>query len=98
MAKFHELKHIVYDILKEQPKTRGDDYFLTLAVIDVYTEPSVSLKMIFENHSFLKLPSLESISRCRRKLQKDFPELQSQYQMQKIREKEMQQYLDFAKE
>lgn len=71
MSKLKEMEKVVKKILKEIPATRGDDDLLYLDVLD---EMKVNLKD-FSAESFLLnyrkmgIPTIETVGRCRRKIQ-----------------------------
>jgi hypothetical protein len=70
------LYDLVRKILTEQPQTRADDYLLFLAIVqDKFIATSISVYEMFTFHADYRLPSFESITRARRFVQKDYPEL-----------------------
>ena len=94
--KLRMLEPIVYEILKNQPETRKDDYLLIEQVIDrIIPTQDLSFKNVMTNHKELGLPSLESITRCRRKLQAGNPDLVDE-ETQAYREEKIDDYVQYA--
>lgn len=87
---------LVKKILFENEETRKDDFKLILAVYDELIDTSLSFKSIMENHKDLNLPSLESITRMRRKCFELYPELNDE-EMAIIRNAEETQFKEYAK-
>lgn len=83
MQKIKNVEKTVFEILKKCPYSRGDDYLLYYYVIGVYFERNpklgninrVSFASIMCDHYALGLPSYETVTRARRKLQAKHPEL-----------------------
>lgn len=74
---FHKLPKVekmVSEILLANPDTRDSDEFLTICLYRDYygigSEPFVDVMLMRRR---LGLPSMETIGRCRRKLQEQFP-------------------------
>ena len=61
---FLVLMNIVRDLMRQDERCRNDDKWLTYRTMRKFTD----IKIPFED--FSKIPSFESISRCRRKIQK----------------------------
>lgn len=87
------LQPIVTEILKTNPDAREDDMLLVSAVFDRLYKGlnEMSFRYIIERRKELGLPTFESISRVRRMIQKENPELASERAV-KRREKEEQKY------
>ena len=73
MNKRKNLEEKVYHVLATIPDTRSDDYLLTYYVIGSFLyEKAITSDYIFEimaNHKAYGLPSLEGITRTKRRLQ-----------------------------
>ena len=71
------LENVVYTVLYKNELTRKDDFILVLEVIREYCPSLIEMKVkdIMVEHKELGLPSFESITRARRKIQKEHPEL-----------------------
>ena len=59
-----------------------------------YIDLDLSIKDVFINHKILGIPSFESITRCRRKLQERNSDLKSEASLK--REQEAKNYVDYA--
>lgn len=75
MAKFREVEYKVLRVLNENKKARSDDFILIHDVLSEYVDNDHSLSYVLLNHKELGIPSLESITRTRRRLQVEKPEL-----------------------
>ena len=95
MARIKKVQPLVYNALVDHPETRADDYILVLEVYKNFISVDMSLKTILEHHIELGLPSFASIARCRRKLQRKYPELVNKTAAD-IRAKEEKEYKDYA--
>lgn len=99
MKKLIKLEPIVLEALKENEETRGNDYLLVLNVYEKIV-PNIELfsfQKLMLNHISLGLPPFESITRCRRKLQKKHNELLPHEKIIKMRQEEEQEYIDYSK-
>ena len=77
MTKLKELEPVVKEILKEKPATRGDDDLLYVYVLDQMhiNLSSYSVTSFLLNYRKLGVPTIESVGRCRRKIQTKNEEL-----------------------
>lgn len=99
MNKLYKVEDIVYQVLKEVPEARKDDFVL---VAEVYNriQPlinNVSFNQVMLAHKELGLPYFESISRCRRRLQNIFEELRPSKEVQEARDEEQLVYREYAR-
>ena len=96
-----KLKNIVKDTLTNIEKTRSDNYMLTYFVIKKYLdEKNIKIEYFYQIMMFHKtygLPSIESITRARRLLQRKYPELRADREVEKIRAEEEKQYREMAR-
>ena len=71
MTKLKELEPVVKEILKQKPATRGDDDLLYVYVLDQMhiNLNSYSVTSFLLNYRKLGVPTIESVGRCRRKIQ-----------------------------
>lgn len=97
MAKIKLIEPLVEEALINNKACRGDNFILYLEVLKKYIDLNLSIKDVFLNHDLLGIPSLESITRARRKLQEKHPELKD-LQAVLIREQEEQQYINYARD
>ena len=97
MSRLKIIEPQVKEALINNVKTRGDNYILYLEVLKKYVDLNMSLNDVFKNHALLGIPSLESITRARRKLQERYPELRDE-KISKIRSKEEAEHREYALE
>ena len=74
---FKKAKNVVYEVLKNYPSSRVDDFVCCLLVYEYYME-DVSFRSfgdIMRNHKQYGLPPFETVRRWRCKLQAEHPEL-----------------------
>lgn len=98
MSKLNTMEKIVLKILEDFPDTRKDDYILYYFVCR-YNNTTVLTKTLgtaLLNHNELKLPSWETVTRCRRKIQEKRPDLVAPDTARK-RHKEEETYREYAK-
>lgn len=95
MARINLIEPLVEEALINNKACRGDNFILYLEVLKKYINLDLSIKDVFLNHINLGIPSLESITRARRKLQEVNPNLRDEKTL-KIRSKEEQEYKDYA--
>lgn len=98
MSKLSKLEPVVKKVLTEYEETRSDDFKLIYAVyreLDFFHTTKELFCEIMLNHKQYNLPSFESITRCRRKLQNDYPELANEKTKEK-RLNETAEYIDYA--
>ncbi len=96
-----KLRNIVKETLTNIEKTRNDDYLLTYFVIRRYLdEKNIKVDYFYQImmfHETYGLPSIESITRARRLLQRKYPELRADREVEKIRAEEEKQYREMAR-
>lgn len=96
LATMHD---IVKDLLKNDPKTRNSDDLLYIAVCKKLN-PEVEHWLFCDAFKYKKelgLPSFESISRCRRKIQETFPELSAKDDVQNQRTLNEEIFKEYAR-
>lgn len=98
MAKLKNLENIVKGVLERDRSSREDDFYL---VYEVYAKITPEVRRwdfgyVMTEHKYLKLPSFESITRARRKLQAKFPELRGGEAMTERRYREWQDFRTYA--
>lgn len=100
MSKVNKIENIVKGVLERYPDTRSDDFMLVahvyLIMSNGYTS-TISFNGIMENHTAIGLPSMESITRARRKLQSEYEYLRATESMRRIRRKEEQDFREYSK-
>ena len=89
-----DLRNIVRQVLIECPTTREDDFKLIYQVVNKITGGAAGYMMLSDvanMHEVYELPSFESITRARRRIQKEMPERKVSA-MVAIRAKEEQEF------
>lgn len=102
MGKEEEIKTtdaLVKSILAEYPKARNSDNYLYIRVVKALNPQACDrpFEMVLSNLMDLGLPCFETVSRCRRKLQAEHPELWSDAQIKKYRENAEKDFEDYAR-
>lgn len=104
MKKLLKITELVKGILEENEETRDDDNLLWLEAIreTAYKRDCVyvldwSIAGLMNNIRNLHLPTFESVSRARRKLQEKYPELRGEEKARKEREKREEIYKEYAR-
>ena len=71
MAKLKELETVVKEIWKQKPATRGDDDLLYVYVLDQMhlNLSTYSVTSFLLNYRKMGIPTIETVGRCRRKIQ-----------------------------
>lgn len=97
MANF-KIESVVKEILTSIPATRSDDYLLYREMCSRLCPQAGALPLstALERHKSLGMPSWETVSRCRRKVQERCPELRDPATA-KVRAEEEQQYKEYAR-
>jgi hypothetical protein len=95
MAKIANVEPLVYKALTENPDTRADDFLLLLEVYKNFINGDLTFETAIRHHVELGLPSYVSIPRIRRKLQKQYPELENKEAV-KMRKEEQKEYKAYA--
>ncbi len=95
MPKIHVLEPIIEEILITNPESRKDDFIVLYEVLKKFVDTDLPLRYVFKMHKELGVPSLESITRCRRKIQERHIELKYRPTVE-IREKEEKAFVDLA--
>lgn len=90
----------VKSILEKDEEARNDDMTLYLKVCNACLKGTGAMPLaeIMTQHKYLGLPSFESVSRTRRKLQAKYPELTGNHQAQRLRATGEKAYRKYAKE
>ena len=102
-VKIRNLKTIekkVRAVLEKNEDARNDDMVLYLALCNACLKDAGAMPLaeIMTQHKYLGLPSFESVSRTRRKLQAQHPELAGSHPVQKMRATGEKAYRRYAKE
>lgn len=98
LEKLSKTENVVYQILKEKPETREDDFKL---IYEVYTTLNntvnyLKFDIVMNDHKRFGLPSFHTISRTRRKLFERYPELKLKGITEQRKEAE-EEYKEYAR-
>lgn len=87
-------------ILERDDDARNDDMTLYLRVCNAYVKGTGSLpfETVMLQYKLFGLPNFESVSRLRRKLQSEYPELLGSTRMQQTRQEQEQAFRKYVKE
>ena len=96
MAKITQIEPLVEKALAYHPETRGDNFLLYVEVLKHFIDTQLPLAYVFTHHKALGIPSLETITRCRRKLQELHPYLRDE-KADAIRRQEAGAYKNYSK-
>ncbi len=97
MAKLNMMSKIVARVLEEHPEARKDDFVLLGYVLDEMGVPcNFDMRTMLKNHVLFGLPSFESVTRARRKIQAQCKAL-TDAEAVEIREAERKEYEEFAR-
>ena len=98
MEKLKELESVVKDILKDKPATRGDDDLLYVYVLDKMQVnlSAFSVTSFLLNYRKIGVPTIESVGRCRRKIQSKCKELKPTPEILLKRRKVENSFYDYS--
>lgn len=90
---------LVKQILIDQPATRSNDALLYYRVCDHIDShiTNAAFGYVLLNLKEYGLPTIETVGRCRRKLQHDFPELAANETVECFRAMQEQEFREFAR-
>lgn len=102
-----KLYDLVKKLLQEKEELRGDDDLLYLTVIRIVHPywnngrittdiENATIGEFFTSRKSAKLPTFESVTRCRRKVQEENPALRPREAIQKGREIQQDRFYNFA--
>lgn len=105
MNKILNTTKLVKTILTEKPETRDDDNLLWLEALRSATKDfkygskmaDLTLAYVLKSIHSLGLPSFETVSRARRKLQEKYPELRGSEEARRHRAKRETTFKEFAR-
>lgn len=98
MAKAKNIEPLVKEALINNPKARGDNFILYAEVLRNFASiDRLTFAEVCTHHVTLGIPSLETITRCRRKLQENNPDLRDE-EAARIRDLEEADILDYVRD
>lgn len=96
MERLKQLEPLIERVLEEEPLARQDNFALYLGVLSHQIDIGTPIGFVFRYHKVLGIPSLESITRIRRKIQERRPDLKDA-ETQEMRENAVKDFYDYAK-
>ena len=98
MSKLNTMEKVVLEVLEQSPISRADDYALMWLVCEKIKPELVEKPFadVMYHHHTLGLPNWETVTRCRRKIQAQRPDLVSPNTARR-RRKEEKVYIDYAR-
>ena len=99
MSNLRTLTELVRIVLEQQPETRSSDNLLYIEVLRRCTNQRVlnmPVWMFYENLTEWHLPSIETVGRCRRKVQQENPHLKATAEVQGFRYDKETEFMRFA--
>ena len=96
---FKNTTNLVKDILIKNPLTRNSDPHLYIEVM-MRLNPNATkmpFAMVLRNLTDLGLPLYDTVTRARRKIQREHPELQGTERVKRIRAELEEEYKEFAR-
>ena len=98
IARLRNIRKIVKEILENDKLARIDDCYLILKVVQrLYPEDYAKPFYVVMTEAKYKGISFESVTRARRQVQRQYPELKDD-EVAKIRDAEQEEYREFARE
>lgn len=101
--KLNNIKTIVLIIMENVPESRAnDDYLYKLVISRLLMEQHIDIRSVtflqfFDKRRFLGLPSFDSVSRVRRKIQEERSDLRADAIAERYKAELMEEYIEFAK-
>lgn len=99
MDEIYTIHDMALNVLVSKPEARNDDWVLFYWICKKIN-PEVEFmpfSRVLLNHKLLGLPSIETVSRCRRKLCEEFEELKGSNHIEKGRKEKQEEYKRYAK-
>lgn len=98
LTKLNQIKSIVGRVLERYEEARKDDFVLFALVCDEMGVPcNFDFRTMLHEHKLFGLPSWESVSRARRKIQAEHRALTDEKTVEKRKEEEAR-YMEFARQ
>lgn len=99
MSELRNTTKMVKQVLEEVPATRNSDNYLYIKVVGIINQQALRmpLAVVLQNLKTFNLPSIETVGRCRRKLQAEFPELRADKTVEDFRSELEYAFREWAK-
>lgn len=96
--KIKKIEDKVFKVLQQRPETRSDDFVLVFWVFNEFNENAVYMPFdyVMANHVELCLPSFHSITRARRKIFENHPELKPK-KITKYRAEKEEEFKEYSR-
>lgn len=95
--KIKKVEKIVFQVLKDIPETRSDDFLLIYWTFRQFKDvQDLCFEDVMYNHKTLGLPSMHSITRARRRIFKEHPELKPK-KVTELRAEQEKEFREYAK-
>lgn len=97
MMKLETLQAKIQKILTDNPDTRGNDKLLYFRLAQELSPNTLNMafgSFLMDRH--VNVPSFESVSRARRKIQSKFPELRADKRVTELRAEKEREYREYA--
>lgn len=97
--KLRNLTELVKTIMEQQPETRSSDNLLYIEVLKRTTSQNVlnmPVWLFYQNLTEWQLPSIETVGRCRRKVQQENPHLKAKPEVEGFRYDRETEFIEFA--
>lgn len=100
MSELRNTTKMVKYVLTKEPRTRNSDNLLWLEVIKLVNQGVLRMPMaiVLQNLKDYNLPSIETVGRCRRKIQAAHPELRAKAAVQDYRTELEAEFREWAGE
>ena len=103
MNELRNTTELVWEILVTVPETRNSDNLLYIEVLRHYSEKlgidvaGYPFASVLKNLNEWGIPTIETVGRCRRKLQHDNPELAASGKVRCQRAERRAEFIDYAR-
>ena len=100
MGKLRNTTMMVRQVLVTVPAARNSDNILYLEVVRLIDQHVLRLPLavVLQNMKEYNLPTIETVGRCRRKLQARFPELRANRAVEEFRSELKEEFREWAGE
>lgn len=102
MSELRNLTELIRTILEDKPETRSSDNLLYIEVLKHYTaatgKPTLTIPVmtLYKHLTEWKVPSIETVGRCRRKAQQENPHLKATPEVEGFRYDRETDFIGFA--
>ena len=100
MTELKNVTKLVKQVLETVPSARNSDNYLYIEVVRIINQSVLRLPLavVLTNLKEYDLPSIETVGRCRRKLQAEFPELRARKAVEEFRSGREEAFREWAGE